>query len=344
MIDPADLVGLPPPEEPSAEPASPRSRPRNYLAAGERRQLFWRFMPPALAVVLALTVIEWIWLTPSGPPAPPTPPIDTRLDAVRGPGPRADEVLIEREPEPLDAPAADLGAPESALAKVRDDTVFRAADMQAWEQTLVTLRDTEPGALERAPAARVTFGELFNQPRSFRGRLVRLRGDLRRLERLEAPRNQYGIEAYWEGWLEPEGGPNDPIVIHFLRLPEGMATGMKIREPVEVVGYFFKRWAYGAKDTIRVAPLVLALEPESRRPPAAAPSGISLGTLALGSMAILVGCMVLVAALSGRRAGGRAAAPPVDLSASLAGHEPYSVAEELRRLGGAERRHEGHHS
>jgi hypothetical protein len=340
VIDPAELAGLPPPDDASETPV--RRRPRNYLATGERRRLLWRFMPVALATVLVLTWVERTWFPRRDPR--PAAPVDTRLETVRGPAPGADEVIIEPEPEAVPddaAPAADaLGAPASLLAKVRDDTFFRDADTEAWEQLFLTLRENRQPARLRSAAPRVSFSELFGQPRSFRGRLVRLRGTLHRLERLAAPDNNYGIDHYWQGWLELEGGPATPVVIHFLTVPEGMPTGMSIDEPVDVVGYFLKRYAYQAADTIRVAPLVVAHEPVRRPPSAAAKGAASLGTWALVSMAALVAATLLGIGLAGRRDGRRGAEPPVDLSAALAGHEPFSAAEVLGRLGAdAETRH-----
>lgn len=328
MIDPADLAGLPPPED---DPGPPRRRPPNYLATGERRRLLWRFMPAALAALLVLTWVERTWFPRVDPPTAPA--VDTRLEAVRGPQPEGEAVLIEPEPEAFVPEAGALGAPVASLAKVRDDTFFRDVDMDAWEQIFVTLRETGAEGLRRAPASRVSFGELFGQPRSFRGRLVRLRGTFHRLERLDAPPNRYGIADYWQGWLELEGGPATPVVVQCLRLPEGMATGMSVSERVEVTGYFFKRYAYAASDTIRVAPLVMAFEPV-RRPPSAAETGASsLGTWAIVSMAALIAATVLGVRLAGRPTGRRQATAPEDLSAALAGHEPFSAAESLGRLG-----------
>jgi hypothetical protein len=177
----------------------------------------------------------------------------------------------------------------------------------------------------------VSFAELFGQPRSFRGRLVRIKGVFHRVEELKAPENHYGIDRYWQGWLEPAGGPASPIVVQFLHLPEGMPAGMKVHEPVDVTGYFFKRYAYNAADTIRVAPLLMALEPAWKPLPPVAPGGTSLGTVAIVTMAALV-----AATLIGMRWAGwserRAAHAPLDLDASLREYTPFSTEESLRQL------------
>lgn len=177
----------------------------------------------------------------------------------------------------------------------------------------------------------VSFTELFGQPLSFRGRPVRVAGTLRRLERLDAPANDFDIREYWQGWLEPAGGPASPIVVHFLRIPDGMPTGLKIDESVTVSGYFFKRYAYKATDTIRRAPLVLAIEPDWKPRPQSEPGGSSLGTVALVTMAGLVAAALLTLSV-GRRRPRVPAAGPTDLDAELAGEEIVSTSESLRRL------------
>ena len=206
-------------------------------------------------------------------------------------------------------------APAAALAKVRDDTVFREADNDAWFALWQSLRQGDPADLDRAAGPAVGFTELFGQPRSFRGCPVRLRGTLRRLQRVAAAPNAAGIEGYWQGWLDPEGGPASPIVIYFLDLPETIRPGTRLVEPVEVVGYFFKRWAYQATDTIRTAPLVLSLEPVALAAPARPHdpniAGILLWT---GGILAMIGFFVV---LRGRSRRARTATPSSRLTLLL---------------------------
>lgn len=309
------------------------NRPRNYFERDERRRLLWRFMPAALALLLGLTVIERIWFPLKR--ERPAPAIDTSLEAVRGRPPAGDEVVIEPEPEPFVAEADDLSADLRALGAVRDDTFFREADTDAWLQTWNTLMAAGRDAIAKAAAPRVSFAELFGQPRSFRGRLVRMKGVFHRAEELTAPANSYGIDRYWQGWLEPAGGPVSPVVVQFLKLPEGMPTGLKIHEPVEVTGYFFKRYAYNAADTIRVAPLIMALEPAWKPLPPVTPGGTSLGTWAIVTMAALVAATFLGIRLT-NLGGRRAAGDPVDLDGALDGFIPFSTEESLRQLARAD--------
>ena len=304
-------------------------RPRNYLVPGERRRIFWMLMPPALGALLVLGWVERTWFPRRDPPA--VRQVDTRLAAVRGEPLAGEAVLIEPEPEPFVPEDGMLSAPAELLAKVRDDAFFRHDEEPAWIQTWLTLRSGGQASLRKA-ATPVSFTELFGQPMSFRGRPVFLKGTLRRLERLRAPANDYDIAEYWQGWLEPEVGPSSPIVIHFLDVPPGMPVGLKIAEPVEVAGYFFKRYAYKAADTIRRAPLVLAIAPvwTPRKP--AAPGGTFLGTVAVVSMAMLVAATALAMFLGNRGRVVAAPEPEGNLDDALAGVDVVSTGELLRRL------------
>ena len=286
-------------------------------------------MPPAIIAMLLLGWVERSWWR--RPAAPDLPQIDTRLAEIPADPTVADAVVIKAEAAlPIESEDA-LGASTEALALVRDDTVFRGAEKEAWFQVWQTLRSADMHSLTPAAVRQVSFTELFGQPRSHRGRLVRLRGTLHRLEKLTAPANDEGIEEYWQGWLEPEGGPVSPIVVSFLRLPDGMPHGMSINEPVDVVGYFFKRWAYAATDTVRIAPFVLALEPIWKPRPTGSRAGDSIGTIALVTMAAVVLFTMLGIRAAGYGPGRWQPPAPTDLTTALAGTECLSTEEALRR-------------
>lgn len=302
--------------------------PRNYLAQDEQRRIFWRFMPPAVAFILIASWVEQTWFRK--PALPPPAQVDTRLADPLADAAVPDAVLIEQEPEPFAVEkGAELAATAASLDRVRDDTVFREADRDAWFQIWKSLRDKGQPPAEAAPW--VSFAELFGQPRSFRGRAVALAGTLRRLERVAAPNNDYGIDGYWQGWLEPEGGPASPIVVYFLEIPDDMPSGLTIAEQVDVTGYFFKRWAYAAKDTVRLAPLVMAAEPRWMPRPPARPAIDFVAALTTGTI-LMVMLVTLVGIWLARRGPSPPAAAPADLEQALAGEEIMSTAEALQRL------------
>ena len=253
----------------------PRRRPRNWHSRSEQFRLFWILVP----LVFVAAWVERTWWSPT--PTAPQTPIDTILS--RGPltrtiedgvtiegvagGGAAPAELISPPPAEPTAPATPVRdavetlADATDLALVRDDTVFRSADQQAW--FAIWKRLQEEVAVGSPPRGReVTFAQLFAQPRSFRGRRVRVAGTIRRLQEVAAPANPLGIATYWQAWLEPAEGPAAPIVVYFLKLSPGMPVGMRVEIPAVVDGVFFKRWAYQASDAIRLAPLLMATEPQ----------------------------------------------------------------------------------
>jgi len=292
-------------------------RPRNYLAGEERHGLFLRVVPPALVLLLLAGWIERAWFGRAPEPMPPA--IDTVLarnpaapavtDSVRisdqGPDAEIDPDPITTAPESsasdAHASAMPLGAGRAALARVRDDTLFRSDDEPAWSELCRSLA----GMASWPPAANlvrpVSFADLHGQSRALRGHLVGFRGIVRRLVHVEPGNDPDAIQPRWQAWIEPAQGPATPIVVYFLRLPPGMPHAVKMAEEVDVQGYFFKRWAYQATDAIRTAPLVLSLEPRWRPRRPVAPGGHAWGGWGLVAMTFVMTATWLALQFAGRR-------------------------------------------
>jgi len=304
-------------------------RPRNYLGRGEQRRLFWTWMPLAFVVLLVAGWLERSYVRCDD---------DPRLEQVDTVVPFAgevvpDAVVIEPErPEVVDETALDLGAPARSLATVRDDTVFRDGDREAWFSLWQTLRSTDPTVLRKSPATSVSFAELFGQPKAFRGRLVKFTGLLKRLQYVEAPANDSNIDGYWQAWVRPDLGPPTPVVVYFLEIPPGFPTGERVEERIEVVGYFFKRWAYQATDAIRTAPLVVSRMPYSIEGRETASPMDWIGSIAMATMFAVVVLSAVAAWLANRGPSRQPEELTGDLSEQLAGVETESTEEALRRL------------
>jgi len=187
-------------------------------------------------------------------------PIDTRLTPTQPDDGALVVVPPDPKPEPPSPkPEAGLlaGVNSGYLDAVRDDMQWRAQEQDAWYHLLAILEKTDASTLEKASVGRVTFAQLFNQSAAYRGKVVNLKGVVRRAHLLKEKKNAYGIESFHELWLQPADNRNFPIVVHALRLPEGFPTGMKVEADVELTGFYLKRWAYEAGDTLRTAPVVL---------------------------------------------------------------------------------------
>ena len=221
------------------------------------------------------------------------PWIDTRLAAQEDhPGPGGVRIgMAEPEPEPVQGQEPGRffpGVEPRLLAQVRDNTVFRPAEHEAFFHLLHLAGQHAPEELLPYAVQGVGFVQLFRQPSQYRGQVVRLRGRARQVVWQQAPLNQYGIRRYARVVLQLYDHPSDPLVVFALELPGGFPSGPEVDEPVEVVGFFYKRWAYLARDTVRTAPLVLAGTLRWTPGPPAAPSTPWWKMLAISSAVALV--------------------------------------------------------
>ena len=199
-------------------------------------------------------------LSPSSVPAAGGP-IDNRLETVGGQSTTSDSFVVSKQgPAEKTVKGSVLlsDIEPGDFAAVRDDAPSTRGEQACSLRLFHILDQTDPQALSRASVGRVTYAQLFRQPDQYRGRLVTVSGVVRRAHRVELPKNEYGIRAYYQTWLWPTDNPSAPMVVYCLRLPEGFPTGMELAEQAEVTGFFFKRWAYQAQDALRTAPTLLA--------------------------------------------------------------------------------------
>ncbi len=200
------------------------------------------------------------------------------------------------------------------LDGVRDNTVFRAAEHDAWFRLLEDLDRRDAEELRESSTGHVGFLQLYRQPKVYRGKLVTVRGQLKLGHHRQSQPNIYGIADYYHLWLVPTGSTS-PIKICCLEIPEGFpdvrgieAAGEKpvLAEDAEITGYFFKRWAYRAVDGTRLAPVLLAKipqwEPQADSPALATElPGAALWTMIIGGSCLLgIGVTALIFLLNSR--------------------------------------------
>lgn len=193
-------------------------------------------------------------------------PIDNRLIPKQKEDPSGAILVTKVEEGPPErreeSSSAGLGQKpilsDAQLETVQDDSPLRRAEMEAWRRLLQVLHETEESELRKRSEGLVSYGQLFQQSKAYRGRLVTLRGQLRRALRAGMPRNSWGQEHYYQTWLQPADQPANPVQIYCLQLPEGFPLGMEIDETVEVTAFYFKRAVYQAQDGLRTTPTLAA--------------------------------------------------------------------------------------
>jgi hypothetical protein len=193
------------------------------------------------------------------------------------------------------------------LGTVEDDTVFRAAESDAWFHLLALLEKTDQRELKRASLGRVDFLQLDQQADEYRGRLVSIDGTVRGAKLVAAPANGYSIKRYYQLWLQPDRGSPALVAVYALALPEGFPLGSDLEAPCAATGFFFKRWAYPSREGIATAPLVLARTVDWQPPLSPAPAAPA-GEQFVWALLIALFLAVMIVGLfiaRGRAASGR---------------------------------------
>lgn len=314
-----------------------RSSPPRYFATRQHR-LAALFVVIVLGLVLGLSrdwrQLKWLFQpSPADTQQAGRPAKDFAVDTRVSP-----RSLEHEEPGTFISPAAPAEAklepPPSSryfrgvmpnyLEAVRDDSPFSNLEKDAWFNLLDVLNKTELESLKKASKGPVTFVQLYRQSDEYRGELITVRGTLRRVYPVAAPKNDRGIKSYYQAWLTPDDNPSSVEVVYCLRLPSKCPTGENLSETVELTGFYFKRWLYHAQDTLRTAPVILAPTVEwQKRPVLVRQSDQSPGML----LAIFAGtalcAVVLVGILHFRTR--RVRKPPTETRIEIPGSsEPHA--------------------
>ena len=296
----------------------------DYIGSSEQRRLLVLL---ALSGVVLLLVFKapdpanWRWLAWDERAVDGQLPLEDRPApnvAPAKPTAHGDTIAPLQPPASSLQPVAQLypGVREDYLAEIRDDTVFRAVESDAWFHLLAILTSSDESRLAKASLGRVGYLQLDQQPNEYRGRVVTISGVARGAKLLDAPANDYGIARYYQVWLQPDRSSPSLVVLYCLELPEGFPLGEQLNAPSTATGFFFKRWAYTSQGGITTAPLVLARTlawqpppPEIERPAAAQPSGEQFLYAVMGALALAAATLCFLM-WRGRSAGrGRHAAP-----------------------------------
>jgi hypothetical protein len=148
-----------------------------------------------------------------------------------------------------------------SLALIQDDTLgIRENEADAFYALLAKVRRISLSDLEASARADATYTALLTAPEQFRGSLVTVEGEVKRLVQIAAGENRYGVDELYEAWLFSADSGENPYRLLCTALPTGIPQGaeLKTRVRVRVTGYFFKRQGYAARHGLHSAPVLLA--------------------------------------------------------------------------------------
>ncbi len=152
-----------------------------------------------------------------------------------------------------------VNIPARWLADVQANTVgIRQSEADAYHRVLAKLPTVPPHDLQ-AHAEEVPFVNLMTSPERYRGRPVRLTGELRQLYDIPRAKNDHSVTRLYEAWIcTPEAGES-PYRVVCREIPRELKPQESSRVDVKVTGYFFKREGYLTQDgRLHAAPTILA--------------------------------------------------------------------------------------
>jgi len=176
------------------------------------------------------------------------------------------------------------------LENVEQDVPFLRDERHAWFNLFEVLKHADPKRLAEYDVGDVSYADLVRYSVAYCGRVLTVKGTARRVHRIPAPQNEFGITEYFQIWMFPDGSPRAPMIVYALELPEDLPTGEEIAtgegiatgeetpttddeataEDAEIkpagtikirisaTGFFYKLWSYQIRDRRRSAPTILA--------------------------------------------------------------------------------------
>lgn len=233
---------------------------------------------------------------------------------------RGEAIRVVGASEPFTRDAGETPAPQvgsdarldkSILVTIADNTFgVTAAEKPAYDAILAKARYTSLTELEALAHKDVPFAMLMLDANRFRGELLTIEGDLRRLNRMAATSEESTVDEAFEAWLFTADSGLNPYRVVLTSLPEGISPGVDLNPPIRsrLTGYFFKRYSYATANDFHTAPLLLAktLTPLANSKSAATPptnNSRSLTFLAIGVLGafVVVGLAVEIVAHRRRR-------------------------------------------
>ena len=295
-----------------------RREPPPYLNPRDQ----WRML--RLVGLLALVLIAmngaanpetWRWMFPeegTGPDGKPLPSLEEVDFEVQLEDPDAlpPDVFRSEADENETQPAAvppktdvencrDVRIDPELLSGVRDNTLgVRRSEADAFYIVLAQARDVPANCLREVARDDVAFTVLMTDSDHFRGVPVSVTGEIKRLNPVQASKNPFGIEKFYESWLFTSDSGDNPYRIVTSSVPEGLPHGDITEEVrVSVIGYFFKREGYASKDGLHTAPLLIGKTFERLPPRPAGPPALQRaagGNLPVARYLVIVATVVIV--------------------------------------------------
>ncbi|WP_417392725.1 hypothetical protein [Gimesia sp.] len=229
-----------------------------------------------LGMLFASREENWYWLTgrPADDPArqqAQDTPRDIDFSVREEPALKPDEFRSEPVPE-IEVPAQVIARLETGefdvrvdprlLNSVSDSTLgIRDHESNSLYYLLAKAAAIPQNVLEQSAEPAPPFVVVMNESPEYRGTLMTVKGQLKRLKPVPVEENQYGVNSLYEGWFFSKDSGTHPWRVLCTQLPQEIPTGNDLQEmpSVQITGYYFKKTGYpSAAGKLQTAPLLVA--------------------------------------------------------------------------------------
>ncbi|MCA9022475.1 MAG: hypothetical protein KDA74_20140 [Planctomycetaceae bacterium] len=229
-----------------------------------------------LAMLYASREENWYWLTgrPADDPArqqAKEPPREIDF-SVKEEAPLRPDVFRSEPKREIEAPEKVIARLESGEFDVRVDPRLlnpvsdsnlgiRSDEANAMYYLLAKATAIPQNVLEQSAEPAPPFVVVMTESPQYRGKLMTVKGSLKRLQTLPVEENRYGVESLYEGWFFSKDSGTHPWRVLCTQLPPGIPTGNDLADmpDVQITGYYFKKYGYpSAAGKLQTAPLLIA--------------------------------------------------------------------------------------
>jgi len=156
----------------------------------------------------------------------------------------------------------DVKVAPQLLESVSDSTLgIRTHEAGTLYYLLAKAAAIPQNVLEQSAEPVPPFVVLMTDSPRYRGQLMTVKGQLKRLTPLSIDKNPYGIQTLYEGWFFSKDSGAHPWRVLCTKLPKGIPQGTDLKKlpAVQVTGYYFKKYGYpSAAGKLQTAPLLIA--------------------------------------------------------------------------------------
>lgn len=155
-------------------------------------------------------------------------------------------------------PLPDVDA--SLLETIEDNTHFRDEEIQAWFHLLGIASSATADQLAAASLGEIAYAQLLNQPEFYRGQVVHVDGNARRVESIMPAANDADVDQLYLILVQPSRDLLRPFAIYCHELPAGWSIDDNLPNDGRMTceALFFKNKVYDNQLGVDLMPVFLA--------------------------------------------------------------------------------------